>query len=206
MRKNKHHYCTTSETTGTHKKQAWRLFGTDITVAQIPSVPGICPLFALVVAVALLLSPVGTGVYGSAQPGPESSLDGVLRPAPDAMDDLLKALKDVKKELEDAKEEAGQGAAPGDLQLEFYLVNAGLLIDQVFDPSQLPNLAPGDAGSVDPTVSPVDLSDYADVCLDLADDALSEAENSNDCDHEYIGTKLKTIRSLLPGYRLSAGL
>jgi len=131
---------------------------------------------------------------------------GNLAPVPDASDDIYRALKELQRELEDAEEASGGGSMPGNAELGLYLDNAEAIIDQFFDPYQDPSLDPVDAGSIDPTYSPVTLSEFAATCVALAEDAVEEGELGGAADHDEIGSQLKTIESLLPGYRLSAGL
>ena len=79
-------------------------------------------------------------------------------------------------------------------------------IDQLFDPLQNPNLNPVDAGEVERIATPSTLADYADVSLSLADEAMAAALSlSQPLRDETIGSKLKTIEFLPPGY-LPAGL
>jgi len=164
------------------------------------------PIFALLLV--LLIFPLSLQAANPTSPAtPTVAFQADLCPAPDTLDDLIEILKQIEKELGKAKKQAeGNDSSPGNDQLEIYLDNTQLLIDQIFDPYQDPSLDPVDAGSIDPTVSPITLSEYADVCLDLAADAEDEAEFASPPDHDVIGSKLKTIDSLLPGYRLAAGL
>lgn len=127
----------------------------------------------------------------------------------DILDDIIAILEDIIDDLAGA--EAEIGSAIGPLQepsktiVANLLDNAEALIDQILDSNEYPSLTPADAGSIDSSFAPTILPDYASDSNDLAVDALQEAL-SRIVDDAVIGTDLKTIKSLLPGYRLEAGI
>lgn len=127
----------------------------------------------------------------------------------DILDDLIAILEDIADDLAGA--EAEIGTLTGPLQDPTKTTVANLLdsaeawIDQILDANEYPSLTPADAGSVDTSYDPTTLSEYATDSNDLAVDALDEAL-SLIVDYEVIGSHLKTIQSLLPGYRLEAGI
>ena len=127
----------------------------------------------------------------------------------DILDDIIDILEDIIDDLETAEAEIGTRTGP--LQeptktaVANLLDNAEALIDQILDSNEYPSLTPADAGSVDSSFAPTTLPEYATDSNDLALDALQEAL-SIIVDDETIGTDLKTIKSLLPGYRLEAGI
>jgi hypothetical protein len=134
----------------------------------------------------------------------------VAAPVPDHLEDLLEVLKKLKKDLEDANDLVDQGNArpddPNPSGLDCCLDDAEDIIDLILDPMRDPCLQPADAGAVDPSVAPTTLAEYADDCLALSTDAVDEAEFGCPPDHEVIGTKIRTIKACLPGYRAAAGL
>ena len=113
------------------------------------------------------------------------------------------------RDLEDA-EEAIDGRA-GPLVGATKTNVAGLLdhveehIDQVLNSAIGPNLNPVDAGSIDSTYSPSCLAACAADCVDLAAEAVAEANGASPGD-VVIGTYLKTIKNLLTFYRSEAGI
>lgn len=166
---------------------------------------------ALLAMMAVWVLPAGGKAYAVVAPDSGLGLSGnVLNPVADGLDDIIDILKQLEKDLSKAGELVGQGAgrptAPSTLTLAYYLDDAEDLIDQVFDPMVDPNLDPVDAGAIDPSVTPVTLPQYADQCLSLAEQAVDEAEFGYMPDNDVIGTKLKTIKACLPGYRAAASL
>ena len=127
----------------------------------------------------------------------------------DILDDIIDIIEDILDDLAGA--EAEIGTLTGPLQDPTKTTVADLLdsaeawIDQILDANEYPSLTPADAGSVDTSYDPTTLSEYATDSNDLAVDALDEAL-SLIVDYEVIGSHLKTIKSLLPGYRLEAGI
>ena len=143
---------------------------------------------------------------------------------PQASDDahlVMRGTKSVKDLLEDIKGGASTAAAlvlgpevpdaramnttiPG---LAEALDAIEAEVDLLLDPLELPNLEPVDAGIVNILIGPETLEDYATTVLGLADDALWAHDNLSQPLRDFtIGTDVKTIRHLLPGYRLAAGL
>lgn len=166
---------------------------------------------ALLAMMTLLVLPTGGTAFAVAAPDSGVGVSGnVLNPVADDLDDLIDILKQIEKSLSEADELVGQGAGrptdPSTLTLADYLDDAEDLIDQVFDSLTDPNLDPVDAGAIDFSIAPVTLSQYADQCLSLAEQAVDEAEFGCSADDDVIGTKLKTIKSCLPGYRAAADL
>lgn len=127
----------------------------------------------------------------------------------DILDDIIALLEDIADDLADANALIGPETEP--LQeptktaVANLLDNAEALIDQILDSNEYPSLTPADAGSVDPSFAPTTLPEYATDSNDLAVDALQEAL-SRIVDDAVIGTDLKTIKGLLPGYRQEAGI
>jgi len=118
--------------------------------------------------------------------------------------ELLQILADAKDDVDDSGTEGPLGA-PYASNVQADLDDAASIIDQILDPLQVPCLDPVDAGSVDPSVQPELLSEYAADCEQLAQDAWDAVSSTTGSD-ETIGTKLKTIESLLAGYREEAGI
>lgn len=118
-------------------------------------------------------------------------------------------LNDLEEDLQDSKDitdsSPGPPPEPQKSQLADKLTHAEGIIDRILDPNQNPSLNPPDAGSVDPSVNPSTLPQYAQTCHKLAQQAHAEAKQSNP-DHEVIGTKIKTTKKLLPDYRRLAGI
>jgi len=166
---------------------------------------------ALLALVAVSILPAGGTTFAMATPDSAVAVSGgALSPAADAIDDIIDILKQIEEDLAKAAESVGEGSGrptpPSPTNLAYYLDDAEDLIDQIFDPLTDPSLNPSDAGAVDPTVTPITLQEHADDCLLLAEQAEDEAEFGCPPDHDVIGSKLKTIKSCLPGYRAAAGL
>ncbi len=143
-----------------------------------------------------------------------SANDPGIGPVAGWIEDVLEILDKLIEALEDAEEEAGQSGRNGatalgqldtDL-LAVYLDSAEADIDKIFDGYQYPSLTPVDAGDDDPAVSPATLSQHASTCVALAQQAFYEMHLVPAPDHEVVGTKLKTIKALLPDYRALAGI
>ncbi|MCZ6835322.1 MAG: hypothetical protein O7G85_06055 [Planctomycetota bacterium] len=80
-------------------------------------------------------------------------------------------------------------------------------IDKLLDPNQYPSLSPYDAGFMEPVGVPNSLEDHASVVLTLAIEALAAYNAlSQPLRDETVGSKIKTIQALMPGYRDDAGL
>ena len=148
-----------------------------------------------------------------------SANDPGVGPVADWLDDILALIQRLINILEDAEEETqatatsgtrGQGLPNPDYYLApdwlaIYLDSAEADIDQILDGNQYPSLTPVDAGDVDPSVLPATLSEHASTCVELAQQAFDEMLIGPK-DHEVVGTKLKTIKALLPDYRALAGI
>jgi hypothetical protein len=125
---------------------------------------------------------------------------------------LVKGNNDLEELLKELEEEAVDAAtvAPSDGEplstsnrtiMHDNVDRVEAIIDQILDPAQHPSLNPADAGDVDPSVVPVTLEQYADDTAGLAEAAYVAAVTGPGIDDELIGTNLKTIESLLAGYR-----
>ncbi len=184
------------------------------------------PLQALMAAV-LLLAIIGIGGATDREAGGASfantqaklvasANDPGVGPVADWLDDFIELLERLIKALEDAEVETqinatsstrGQVLPNPDLLpelLAIYLDSAEADIDQILDGNLYPSLTPVVAGDVDPAVSPATLSQHASSCVNLAQQAFDEMIGP--ADHEVVGTKLKTIKALLPDYRTLAGI
>lgn len=146
-----------------------------------------------------------------------SANDPGVGPVAGWIDDFLAFLDRLIRALEDAEEETQANATSGtrgqrlpnpDLLpdwLAVYLDSAEADIDQILDGNQYPSLTPVDAGDVNPAETPMTLSEHASKCVELAQQAFYEMLIGPK-DHEVVGTKLKTIKALLPEYRALAGI
>ncbi len=118
-------------------------------------------------------------------------------------------LHDLEEDLEDSNDAIGESAGPlpepKKSRVADKLTHAEGIIDRILDPNQSPSLNPPDAGSADPSVHPSTLPQYAQTCHKLAQQAHVEAGQAT-ADHKVIGTKIKTVKSLLPKYRQLAGI
>lgn len=175
------------------------------------------PSLSIVFVLAILLGVFGFNPNGtiSAQNVVDRSATqtntemGDIGPIADLGDDLLALLEQLLEDLQDTEEAVDGGAGPlvGAAKTKV----AGLLdhveehIDEVFNSTQNPNLSPVDAGSIDYSIGPFTLADHAADSVDLAWEAIIEALSPNPSD-DVIGTKLKTIKNLLPSYRSEAGI
>jgi len=125
------------------------------------------------------------------------------------MSSLEDELEDLKDDLEDSDDVTGSDPGPLSQQareaVSAHLDRAETRIARIQDPGTSPSLNPPDAGTIDASVTPQTLPEYADVCVALAGAAHVESTKAEP-DDDLIGTKLKTIRSLLPGYRHLAGI
>lgn len=172
-------------------------------------------VFACLVALCWPSSLNGTAV---ASPATFDPLVGAMPIGPrssvaDEFEDLLDDLADI---LDGALQIATAHATPLSSQekqaLDTQLDQAEALIDQVFIPSVAPNLTPADAGNVSLLFTPSTLADYAEQCVELAQDAKDELVLHGDLfNHALVGTKLKTIRYLTSrssphNYRTKAGI
>lgn len=116
------------------------------------------------------------------------------------LDDLLDELEEWLKDVDETLDSEPTAPIPETVaaSVEAMLDDAEMNIDQIFDPLQSPSLSPVDAGTVDETIVPADVWEYATAVHQLALEAQNESRNANP-DHEVIGSRLKTIQSLLPG-------
>lgn len=170
---------------------------------------------ALFFTTVLLFSPVRSAAQANEEISGISITSNPLTIGPVSKDlsDLIALIEEMIRILEEAKrkvEEGPDGKRDGPLvfpqPLSALLDGAQAQIDQLFNPLQNPNLTPVDAGSVERFIPPSTLADYADMSLTLADEALAAALSlSQPLRDETIGSRLKTIEMLLPGY-LQAGL
>lgn len=145
-----------------------------------------------------------------------SANDPGVGPVAGWLDDFEELLRRLIEALEDAEVEAAEGqmnvtsgttgqGLPNPDWLAIYLDFAEADIDQIFDGNQYPSLTPVGSGDVDPIVFPLTLSEHASTCIELAQQAFDEI-SIGPKDHEVVGTKLKTIKALLPVYRVLAGI
>ncbi len=181
------------------------------------------PLQALMAAV-LLLTIIGVGGATDREAGGASfanthvklvasANDPGVGPVADWLDDVLQLLQDLIDILQGAEQETVQNPPNGATFLEqldtallaIYLDSAEADIDQIFDGYQYPSLTPVDAGEVNLGVFPLTLSEHASRCVELAQQAFNEMLIGPG-DNEVVGTKLKTIKALLPEYRALAGI
>ena len=173
----------------------------------------------LAMAMALVLLAGGGAGHQSPASGSEIEAQvavdkGVASPAPvaDWADDIYELINDLLDILAEAKDRIENLGGEGPLEspdlsyVEADLADAESIIAQILDPFQPPYLTPLDAGSVDSSVQPALLSEYAYECELLAEEAWQAVNAVDPNDDEVIGTKLKTIESLLPGYRDEAGI
>ncbi len=123
----------------------------------------------------------------------------------DIIDAMLKALEGAEDETESAWSSEGGSGQIATATLAVYLNSAEADIDQILDGNQYPSLTPVDAGDIDPTVFPLTLSEHASTCVEAAQQAYDELLFPV-VNHEFVGTKLKTIKALLPEYRALAGI
>ncbi|MCH8315395.1 MAG: hypothetical protein IIA64_05430 [Planctomycetes bacterium] len=141
-----------------------------------------------------------------------SANDLGVGPVADWLDAVLQLLQDLIDILQGAEQETGQNPSKSARFLEqldtellaVYLDSAEADIDQILDGNQYPSLTPVDAGHVILAESPTTLSEHASRCVALAQQAFDEMIGP--ADHEVVGTKLKTIKALLPEYRTLAGI
>ena len=120
----------------------------------------------------------------------------------DLIDEVEEWLKDAEKETGEAQ---GPLSDPQKSQVASDLARAETKIDQIIDPLQSPSLDPPDAGSVDTSEDPSTLPEFADTCYALST-AAKVAVLGPTPDYEVIGTKIKTIKELVPEYRNLAGI
>ncbi|MCZ6653497.1 MAG: hypothetical protein O7D91_10785 [Planctomycetota bacterium] len=168
------------------------------------------------VAMVVLKVPGIPAAFGSAA-SVQSHVDAngkPIGPIANWIDDIIEILEDIADDLEDAALAVGNDEGPLDEPEKSRVandLNAALAdINQILDPNQYPSLDPPDAGSIKTNFDPQTLADYAKTCLNLAQDALDEA-NSRIVNHKVIGSRLKTIEHLITresphNYRTKAGI
>ena len=170
----------------------------------------------------LLLLCVGIPLGGSAAPVDSATAiveirqDVVMR---GDVQEIIDKLQELINELNKAKDEVESDITrPGDnaddvrltsinIRLFNYLNNASHKISDILNPQIAPTLDPVDAGSVENVVTPTSLLQYANTTLGLANEALAAATTLNQpLRDEVIGSKVKTVQYLMPGYYAAAGL
>lgn len=176
--------------------------------------------FAIAMLTLLLLvagAPMGGSVVASdamitsAAPDHETMQIFDAQEVIDRLKELLEALEDAKKEVEEDVSRTANGVGETGMKtvnfkLFGHLNSATRSIDDILDPTVEPNLDPVDAGSVESVIIPVSLIQYANTTFALANEALAAAMALNQpLRDEVIGSKLKTIDSLMPGYYSAAG-
>lgn len=168
-------------------------------------------LLCLTVSLLILAwNPSGLDAAPQAQANADVSVPDV-GPIADWGDDMLELVADLLRILAEAKyiidNLGGEGPLSGsDLTgVQQSLDAAEGIIDQIFDPYQYPSLIPIDAGTVDTSLNPSTLGDYAADCVTCAEEARDAVTPFHVADVT-IGSKLKTIQALLPDYRLEAGI
>ncbi|UCD74921.1 MAG: hypothetical protein JSV91_14180 [Phycisphaerales bacterium] len=187
-------------------------------VGYRPVRAGLRKVVSLIAVIAFVLL-AGGGI--NHRPFTDSSGDGAqttvntevasVAPVADWDDDLLELLDTLMGIMAEAKDVVDFCGCEGPLDdparsdVEDDLIEAEAIVVQILDPLQIPTLTPTDAGSIDPSVDPTSLTEYADECVLLAEEAWQAAQSSRS-DDEVIGTKLKTIESLLPAYRQAVGI
>ena len=108
---------------------------------------------------------------------------------------LSEALKRIEEKLKKAKQ-AVVGQSPSDKSAAAgFLDEAEDEIDVILDPNQSPSLNPTDAGSILPQIQHGNFGTCIDYQINLAEEAVEEAEG--DTDQDYIGGRIKTIKSHL---------
>lgn len=171
------------------------------------------PMIVATTAVAVLLcfgqDCVGARDASSTAGSPNLGMDPGIGPIAGWLEDLINDLTGTNNALAAA---LGIVAAAGgeidqtDRQLLAQKLDvAEEHIDRILDPTQSPSLSPSDAGSIDRSYKPSSLTDHASDCVELSTAALVAAMIDPIPD-EYIGTKIKTIKALLPEYRELAGI
>jgi hypothetical protein len=127
---------------------------------------------------------------------------------------LKELLEKLKETTEGANQKVNEAANPEEYSLKRVIpglsrdLNAiEFQINTLLDPSKSPSLTPFDAGVQEPVDEQNSLEDYSEATLDLAIDALAAYNSlSQPLRDQVIGSKVKTILLLLPGYREEAGL
>jgi hypothetical protein len=163
-------------------------------------------LITLVLIAAAALVPAGR-TSASVDP---AVANGGLGPIADLIGDLIDTLEEVEEELDAVSTSVGGNAGPlqgttlTDVGDALDAVEA--IIEDIFDDAVYPSLEPVDAGTSDTSVDPATLPDYATDCLLEIRAALGSLVVTPSVDADYVGSRLKTILHLLPGFREEAGL
>lgn len=125
---------------------------------------------------------------------------GDIGPIADWDDDVDDDTGGIDDDTSDAK--VTIGSSTGQLTEPDLSHVAGLLnsiettIDRILDPNQFPNLDPVSAGSIDTSINPSTLPEYATACATLAHAAVVELQTPTPS-AGVVGTKLKTILHLI---------
>ena len=123
------------------------------------------------------------------------------------MASMNELLNTGKQKLKDAEEVIGSKTTLSEseaITVAGKLADAEDAIDTILDPAASPSLDPPGAGSVI-SGTPADLPAYAATCADYGAEAHTNWSDQTP-DDDYIGSRLKTIAALLPGYRTAAGI
>jgi hypothetical protein len=165
------------------------------------------------VAVAIVVLPLPGSGSAASHPSQVTGYGG-LGPVADWLDDVIEELEEIAEDLEDAKAIVGNRSGPpldepDKSTVAIHLDSAVNLIDRILDPGQYPSLEAPDAGSLDASVDPETLAEYAGDSHKLAQEALDEAKGA--VDDEVLGSRLKTIKNLIEradphNYRTKAGI
>ncbi|MCP3905103.1 MAG: hypothetical protein GY715_15875 [Planctomycetes bacterium] len=128
-----------------------------------------------------------------------------VEPIANGDDDYEGTLAEMKRLLDDAAAQIFQGNSAADLGDQMGVLDlideAEAMVSQVLDPGQAPSLNPPCAGEIDPDIEPQDLGEHAMACCVMAMEAVVAVRTAPQTSDEEVGTKLRTIQSLLPEYR-----
>ncbi len=164
---------------------------------------------------AIVVLPLSGGTPANALPKPVHSR-GLETTPPVAtwVDNVIEDLEDIYHILEMAQtsvdDQLGPLTDPDLSDVADNLDDALSRIEKILDENQFPSLNPPSAGSIDTSIDPSTLPDYAKDCADLAADAVDEAKSTL-ASANGIGSHLKTIRHLITrasphSYRTKAGI
>lgn len=126
---------------------------------------------------------------------------------PGTIDDLIDELEEWLEEADEILDNEPDDPIPGTTQdsVSTRLDGVEQHIDLILDPKQSPSLSPSDAGENDQSVTASNLEEYRQITLQLAKEAKAELASSSP-DHNLVGSRLKTIKRLLDGYRDAVGI
>jgi hypothetical protein len=113
--------------------------------------------------------------------------------------DPEEVIREIKRRLDDAAGLVMSGSGD-EAEVLLELAEAEALVELILDPAAGPVLSPPDAGAVEKSVDPVTLHEHAGSCCILALEAVVAVLTDPDGKDELLGSKLKTIRYLLPRY------